>query len=105
MFLIILLFCVKNYGDRFLKINEINSNTLNEKNNSGYDERFGNNKNISEIFYIKELFAKKKLLDILNNDNISIYTKLIILNDKGIKPYNLFAGGLMYNFDFDFEDF
>ena len=48
-------------------------------------------------------FEKKKVIDILKNENISIYTKLLLVKYATIKPYNLFAGGLMN--DFDFEDF
>lgn len=103
MFLIIFLFCVKKYSDKIFTFKENTLNILNGKNNSGYDERFENNKNISEIFYIKGLFEKKQLLDILKDDNVSIYTKITLLNNKEIKPYSLFAGDLMK--DFDFEDF
>ena len=42
----------------------------------------------------------KKLLDILENDKISINTKLNLLEDNTIKPINLTAGGLMDDFNF-----
>ena len=32
-------------------------------------------------------------------------TKIFLLNDNTIKPHNIFAGGLMRDFDFDFENF
>jgi hypothetical protein len=47
-------------------------------------------------------FQNKNLLDILKNENISLVTKILILNDNSIKKNNIFAGGLMKDFDFEF---
>jgi hypothetical protein len=77
-----------------------------EKKNSGCDERFFIKPvcNNTEINNIIQFFNKKIQLDILQNPNVSIYTKIEMLKyRKFIEPYNIFAGGLMNHFDF--EDF
>jgi hypothetical protein len=74
-------------------------------NNSGIDERYTNfsKEEDCSLEKIKELFDKKKILDILKNDDVSILTKLSLLEifEQGIKPVNLFAGGLLNDFEFD----
>jgi hypothetical protein len=106
MFLKLMFFlCCKN----FVKIG-VSSNTfrvnaiIHNKKSSGYDERNNTEKkNTTQMSNIHEFFAKKKILDILKDDNVSLYTKVILVKDNSVKPYNLFAGGLMN--DFDFPDF
>lgn len=88
----------------------------------GFDERFTKNMTYinettsNEMQKIKDLYRKKNILDTLNSDKVSIYTKLALIeqndieiNDtqteyinNGIKPINLKAGGLFKNSDFDF---
>jgi hypothetical protein len=88
----------------------------------GFDERFTKNityineTTCNEMQTIKDLYRKKQILDTLNSNKVSIYTKLslieqndIEINDtqteyinNGIKPFNLKAGGLFKNSDFDF---
>lgn len=75
-------------------------------NNSGYDERFPNitnDYNIEQVLKIKQYFEKKKLLKILQDENVSIITKIAYLKDNSITPNNIVSGGLLK--DFDFEDF
>jgi hypothetical protein len=69
---------------------------------TGNDERYPINETINEteIYNIYKNHEKKKLLDILENDKISINTKLNLLEDNTIKPINLTAGGLMDDFNF-----
>lgn len=111
---LLLLFCIEKYS----KLNHLmteNLNTLyvspnlyNSKKNHGYDERFPlNNTNSSktELHKIANYFDKKRLLDILENENVSLFTKILLLNDNSIKSTNIFAGGLMNDFDFDFDNF
>jgi len=66
------------------------------------DERFPINETTNEAqmnnIYINH--EKKKLLDILQNDKVSINIKLNLLHDNTIKPINLTAGGLMDDFKF-----
>jgi hypothetical protein len=70
--------------------------------NSGNDERFPINETTNEgqmnNIYINH--EKKKLLDILQNDKVSINIKLNLLHDNNIKPINLTASGLMDDFNF-----
>lgn len=78
------------------KKNLINKNTL------GFDERFpiNNTRNCSIMHDVMQYFEKKRMIDILKDKNVSIYTKILLLQDTSIKPYNIFAGGLIDDFDF-----
>ena len=68
----------------------------------GNDERYPINEttNQTQLYNICKNYEKKKLLDVLQNDKISINTKLDLLHDNSVKPINLTAGGLMDNFNF-----
>ena len=85
-----------------------NSNTFNKIKNSykygGYDYRHIKNNTDDEdnLRKIYKYFENKKLLDILKNENISLSTKLVLLQDNRIKSSNIYAGGLMKDFDFEF---
>ena len=70
--------------------------------NSGYDERYVMNKTNDEeqMYNIYQNLEKKKLLDKLQNKNISILTKLDLLQDNSIKSPNITAGGLFNDFNF-----
>lgn len=105
-----LLFCIEKTNKiNFLLTENLNtlsvvSNKYNSKKLSGYDERFPlNNTNSDniELYNIAIFLEKKKLLDILQNENVSLMTKIFLLNDNTIRPHNIFAGGLMDNFDFE----
>lgn len=77
-------------------------------NNSGYDERFPKkinttNYDVEQLIKIKQYFEKNTLLKILQDENVSIITKIAYLKDNCITPNNIVAGGLLK--DFDFEDF
>ena len=104
MFLkIICLLCSRNV----LKL-VLNSKTfLNHKKSSGYDERIPINStelyNNTKLYDLVQIFEKKKILDILKDERVSIYTEIIILKDNSITGNNLLAGGLLKQFDF--EDF
>jgi hypothetical protein len=78
------------------------SNTNHRSVYTGNDERYPINEtnNEVEIYNIYKNHENKKLLDILENDKISINTKLDLLEDNTIKPINLTAGGLMADFNF-----
>ena len=78
------------------------SNTNHRSVYTGNDERFPINETINEIqlYNIYKIHENKKLLDIIENDKISINTKLNLLEDNTIKPINLTAGGLMDDFNF-----
>lgn len=69
---------------------------------SGKDERYPEIE-VVEQNKLYEHIQNKKYLDILQDNNISIYNKLEMLRDNSIKPPNLHAGGLMEDFEFDIE--
>ena len=60
----------------------------------------GNKTDPTDIFRHIE---NKIKLDILQNKNVSILDKLELLRDGSIKPSNMHAGGLMDDFNFNFE--
>jgi len=77
------------------------SNTNHRSVYTGNDERYPINETNNEYIYnIYKNHENKKLLDILENDKISINTKLNLLQDNTIKPINLTAGSLMDDFNF-----
>jgi len=78
------------------------SNTNYRSVYTGNDERYPINEtyNDVEIYNIYKNHENKKILDILQNDKISINIKLNLLEDNTIKPINLTAGGLMDDFNF-----
>ena len=75
------------------------------QNITGNDERFANN-NLTDIdneknkYKLLEFFEKKKLLDILENDKVSIPIKLSFIKDDSIKGFNLTAGLKKEDYDF-----
>jgi len=81
------------------------SNTYHRNIYSGNDERYPVNEtnNYIELNHIYKNHENKKLLNILENDEISINTKLDLLKDSSIKPMNLKAGGLMNDFNFTLD--
>jgi len=105
--MIVLLFVIKQFGN--YKLVMINQNTFsivkntNFVNEYGFDNRFPNNKNTTEIQNIRKFFENKNKLDVLQNENININIKLELIKDNDIKSPNLLEGGLMRNFDFDFN--
>jgi hypothetical protein len=107
---IFFVFYLKKYNTDCLNLNMINNlNTLqvltNKNKTSGYDYRYPINEtnleNNCDIYKIQMNLNKKRVLDILQDKNVSINTKLDLIKDNGIKPPNIFAGGLMKDFDFN----
>ena len=93
------------YKNSFTFISPI-INTFPERNefpspSSGYDERYVINKTNDEeqMYNIYQNLEKKKLLDKLQNKNLSIITKLDLLQDNSIKSPNFTAGGLFDDFN------
>jgi hypothetical protein len=105
---LVVLFLIYNYNykNKSSKLFLCNSNTLRNKvvseKYNGYDHRNLNETSEDTLYKIQEYFEKKKLLDILQNKNILLTTKILLLKDSSIKPTSLYAGGLMKDFDFDF---
>jgi membrane-bound lytic murein transglycosylase MltF len=104
--LVLFLSCLQN--NKLIPIKNI-SNTFQSKKNDykydGFDHRYNKNETDNEkvtLHKIYKHFQNKNLLDILKNENISLVTKILILNDNSIKKYDIFAGGLMKDFDFEF---
>jgi hypothetical protein len=81
------------------------SNTSHRSIYTGNDERYpindtNNEVEVYNIYNIYKNHEKKNLLDILQNDKVSINIKLNLVEDNTIKPINLTSGGLMYDFNF-----
>ena len=98
-----LLLCFIVYFKKYINNNSYLLSTFSNTNyrsvNSGNDEIYLINETNNEAqIYINH--ENKKLLDILQNDKISINTKLDLLEDNTIKPINLTVGGLMDDFNF-----
>ena len=96
-----------NVNENLLPINRNNDLLIRKYSTikfSGYDERYvdneGNKTDPTDIFRHIE---NKIKLDILQNKNVSILDKLELLRDGSIKPSNMHAGGLMDDFNFNFE--
>jgi hypothetical protein len=105
-FLILFLSCLQN--NKLIPTKNI-SNTFQSKKDDykydGFDHRYVNlNKTDQQIilYKIHNYFQNKKILNILKNENISLTTKVFLLNDNSIKKNDIFAGGLMKDFDFEF---
>lgn len=119
MLLIMILFYIKSFFIKLYKKNFVfmtinNSNTLyNNYTLSGRDNRYPMyEKKTKMINNIYKFNIKKYVLDILENNNISINDKILLLqkhdllNDsKDIKTIDLTAGNLMknYNYDYDYD--
>ena len=101
-----LLLCFIIYYKKYINNNSYLLSTFSNTNYrsvyTGNDERYPINEtnNEVEIYNIYKNHENKNLLDILQNDKISINTKLDLLQDNTIKPINLTAGGLMDDFNF-----
>jgi hypothetical protein len=72
----------------------------------GFDMRENITDNIS-LYNISVFFYKKGLLDLLNNDNVCINKKISHIDEYNKlfgedKCYNIYAGGLMKDWDFQF---
>lgn len=76
------------------------NNNINHTHN-GYDHRLIKDKNIT-IEILIDYYNKKKHLDFLLNENISIFNKIERLESMNNKYYigNLKSGGLFKDFDF-----
>jgi hypothetical protein len=104
-FFVLFLVCIQK-NNLIILLN--NSNTFEKNKNSykynGCDHRNLTNENEEKIklYKIHKLFQTKKILDVLKNENVSFVTKLLLLQDNRIKSSNIFAGGLMKDFDFEF---
>ena len=101
-----LLLCFIIYYKKYINNNSYLLSTFSNTNYrsvyTGNDERYPINdtNNEVEIYNIYKNHENKNLLDILQNDKISINIKLDLLQDNTIKPINLTAGGLMDDFNF-----
>lgn len=113
--LICLLFFIKQYNCYVFKPTGIVLSPENSKYNKfpkdryGFDERYDKN-NIDELVLLEKIkinHYKHKLLtelkrdDVNENDKIKLIEKHFGLNE--IKPFNIINGGLLDEFNFDFD--
>jgi hypothetical protein len=79
------------------------NNYKNEK--SGIDHRYPLIEDKSDIYNIIDINYKKKLLDYLKSDNISVHDKLKKINEfdnvNNIKAMNITKGGLLDDWNFE----
>lgn len=73
------------------------------KKKDGLDHRPDITEPPSGKYRISKYFEKKRLLTALENPQTPIYVKKRMLEDREIKPPNIFAGGLMRDFLFDMD--
>ena len=101
-FILCFILYLKNYNRNNSNLSSNLKNTYYRIFNTGNDERYPINEknNETQLYNIYKNFERKKLLDILENDKISINTKLSLLEDNSVKSNNLNAGGLMDDFNF-----
>jgi hypothetical protein len=107
MFLVLLylIYNQKKSSNLFLHNSNTLRNTVVSEKYNGYDHRNLNDMNKTSqvtVYKIQQHFEKKKILDLLQDTNISLTTKILLLQDSSIKPSNLYAGGLMKDFEFEF---
>jgi hypothetical protein len=107
----------KNTKNMVIQLKQLNTFSLENElpitktkilqNITGNDERF-TNKNLTDIdineknkYKLLEFFEKKKLLDILENDKVTIPIKLsVIKDDNSIRGFRLTAGLKKEDYDF-----
>ncbi len=101
-------FCALNNNSKLISNKPLDYEDIRK---TGLDERVSKMNNIIEnelLEKIQENFHKKQLLDILENNQISIIQKMDILNqylfyNTTSLHSNLFAGGLLDDWDFEFK--
>lgn len=72
---------------------------------NGFDHRPQSNSSSSSenMLEIRIFFEKKMLLETLQNPNVPIQVKMRMLEDREYRKYDILAGGLLRDFDFEFE--
>ena len=68
---------------------------------NGFDQRPNIPESPLQLLRIVKHFENKRLISVLENPQIPIHVKTQMIEDRDIKPPNLFAGGLMRDFLFD----
>jgi hypothetical protein len=112
-------FCALNKVHNNISIlgNEKSITDLDQIKNVGMDERVskmsdiivdGGEINVELLTNINENFYKKRVLEILQDDKISLIEKMNVLNRYLLyvhtdPPVNLFAGGLLDDWDFELK--
>ena len=72
------------------------------KKTNGFDHRNepDSKQDVLQLYKIAKIFERKKLVDYLQNPSVNIHMKMRTIEDRGVTPENIFAGGLMTDFDF-----
>jgi len=72
------------------------------KKTDGHDHRFvaDSQQSAQQLYKIAKIFEKKKLVDYLQSSSVPIHMKSRTVEDRTITQSNIFAGGLMTDFDF-----
>jgi len=70
---------------------------------NGFDHRPNIPESPLQLQRIAKYFEKKRLRTALENPQIPIHVKARMVEDRDIKPPNIYAGGLMRDFLFDMD--
>lgn len=111
-------FCAVNkvQNNNYILAKDTHLTDLDEIRNIGMDERVnkmtdiidGGEINVELLANINENFYKKRVLETLQDDKISLIEKMNVLNRYLLyvhtdPPVNLFAGGLLDDWDFELK--
>jgi len=111
-------FCAVNkvQNNNYILAKDTHITDIDEIRNSGMDERVnkmtdiidGDEINIDLLANINENFYKKRVLETLQDDKISLIEKMNVLNRYLLyvhtdQPVNIFAGGLLDDWEFELK--
>jgi len=93
-----LLMSHNNLNERWNTIIKINTNI--QIKTQGYDQRYNESFNYTELYKFSKNFRKYNLLKILEDKKISTEHKLKLINNKSTYNTNLSEGGLFKDWNF-----
>ena len=93
-----LLMSHNNLNERWDTIIKINTNI--QIKTQGYDQRYNESFNYTELYKFNKDFRKYNLLKILEDKKISTEHKLKLINNKSTYNTNLSEGGLFKDWNF-----
>lgn len=111
-------FCAVNkvHNNNYILAKDTHISDIDEIRNTGMDERVnkmtdiidGGEINVELLANINENFYKKRVLETLQDDKISLIEKMNVLNRYLLyvhtePPVNLFAGGLLDDWEFELK--
>jgi predicted RND superfamily exporter protein len=105
-FIFILNFC-NTYKIQNVDFKENNFKKIKNFINDGYDERYQKDYSDNLLMIVIKHLYKKKILDKLEDPQISIAKKLELIEKEfpknEIQPFNIMNGGLLNDFNFELD--